>query len=349
MGSTAAPSTGLRRCCPLRSDWVHVRRSRFGRSLPLPAEDCPWDANEDDVVDAFDNDIYDFDGSIRPMQGLAMINRLSCCLLMLVGLSWSGFVAQAAEETPPFPGARSEWQGFARYDFSIEGKGAIVVVPKTAAPGKPWLWRGEFFGHRPEPDVALLGRGFHVVYLSVPNLFGSPDAISHWDKFYSYLTEQHGFAKKAALVGVSRGGLYCYNWAAAHPDRVACIYGDAPVCDLKSWPLGQNNGDGNPGEVPKLLKVYGVATVEELLPKMLNPIDNLGPIAAAKIPLLHVYGDADKPVPWDKNTGVLAERYRKLGGEIVLIPKPGVGHVHGLDDCTPIVEFVAKYASPKPE
>jgi len=54
-----------------------------------------------------------------------------------------------------------------------------------------------------------------------------------------------------------------------------------------------------------------------------------------------VYGDADEGVPWDENTGVLAERYRELGGDITLIPKPGVGHhPHGLEDPTPVVEFI---------
>jgi len=55
-------------------------------------------------------------------------------------------------------------------------------------------------------------------------------------------------------------------------------------------------------------------------------------------------------VPWDENTGVVAERYRKLGGSITLIAKPGVAHhPHGLDDSTPIVEFIFKHAAnPKP-
>ena len=79
-----------------------------------------------------------------------------------------------------------------------------------------------------------------------------------------------------------------------------------------------------------------------------NPIDNLAPLAKAKVPLLHVYGDADEVVPWDENTGIIAERYPKLGGEIQLIAKPGVGHhPHGLDDPTPIVEFIVKHSTAK--
>jgi alpha-beta hydrolase superfamily lysophospholipase len=77
-----------------------------------------------------------------------------------------------------------------------------------------------------------------------------------------------------------------------------------------------------------------------------NPVDNLKPLAAAKVPVLHVYGDSDDVVPWEENTGVIADRYRALGGQVTLIGKPGVGHhPHGLEDSTPIVDFIIRHAS----
>ena len=159
------------------------------------------------------------------------------------------------------------------------------------------------------------------------------------------MTEKYGFAKKAALVGLSRGGLYCYNWAAANPDKVACVYADAPVCDFKSWPGGKGQGKGSPGDWQLVLERYGFANEAEALAYDKNPVDNLEPLAKAKVPLLHVYGDADDVVPWEENTGLVAQRYRQLGGDITLMTKPGVGHhPHGLDDSTPIVEFIAKHA-----
>ena len=40
------------------------------------------------------------------------------------------------------------------------------------------------------------------------------------------------------------------------------------------------------------------------------------------------------------------EFYRQLGGEITLIAKPGVNHhPHGLDDSTPIIEFIEKHCT----
>ncbi len=240
-----------------------------------------------------------------------------------------------------FPGRRSRWFGFERFDFQVGGKPVLVVAPKQAAPGRPWVWHGEFFGHKPNPDLALLGRGFHVVYLSVPDMLGSPEAVQSWNNLFRELTQVYGFSKKPALVGLSRGGLYVYNWAAANPNNVACIYGDAPVCDFKSWPGGFGKGARSERDWKLVLERYGFKDDSDAKSYGKNPVDNLQPLIAAKVPLLHVYGDADEVVPWQENTGLLAKRYKELGGSITLIAKPGVKHhPHGLDDSTPIVKFI---------
>jgi len=254
-----------------------------------------------------------------------------------------------AAEPVEFPGQPSEWLGFTRYDFEVNGKPLLVVVPRRAAEGRPWAWHGEFFGHKPAPDIALLERGFHIVYTRVPDQLGSPTAVAHWNACYAELTSKYAFHKKVALVGLSRGGLYCYNWAIANPDKVACLYGDAPVCDFKSWPGGKGKGKGSPRDWKLVLETYGFESDAEALAYDQNPVDQLAPLAKAQVPLLHVYGDADDVVPWDENTGVIAERYRKLGGSITLIAKPGVGHhPHGLDDPSPIVDFIVRHAGALP-
>ncbi|MFM7056790.1 MAG: alpha/beta hydrolase family protein [Planctomycetota bacterium] len=173
--------------------------------------------------------------------------------------------------------------------------------------------------------------------------FGSPAAVEHWNSVYGTVRERYGLGPRPALVGTSRGGLYCYNWAAAYPERVSCIFGDAPVCDLKSWPMGFGSGKRSDGEVEKLLAVYGVTTEEDLLKRALNPADRLQSLAKARIPILHVSGDADEIVPLKENTGLIQERYRQLGGSMQVIIKPGAGHVHGLEDSTPIIEFIDEH------
>lgn len=270
---------------------------------------------------------------------------LSICLLCFAGIP---AVANADDHpegpTIAFPGERGQWHGFDRYQFDVGGREVTVVTPDRIASGKPWVWHGEFFGHKPAPDIELLKRGFHVVYLKVPNLLGAPEAVDHWTRCYETMTKKFGLARTVSLVGLSRGGLYCYNWAAANPDRVACIYGDAPVCDFKSWPGGRGTGKGSPRDWKLVLEKYGFETEAEALAYDKNPVDNLRPLVDAGVPILHVYGDADQVVPWEENTGLLASRYKELGGKIKLIGKPGVGHhPHGLDDPTPIVEFILEH------
>lgn len=249
--------------------------------------------------------------------------------------------AQAAE--PGFEVRSSTWQGFERLDFVVDGRNCLLVLPKAAAEGKPWIWRTEFFGHEPQADLALLEKGFHLAYMDVQNMYGAPVALDHMDKFHSHLVKERGLATKAVLEGFSRGGLFSLNWAARNPDKVACVYNDAPVCDFKSWPGGKGQGKGSPGDWERCLKVYALTEAQALEYK-LNPVDNLEPLARAKIPLLHVCGEADDVVPMDENTRLLESRYKALGGPITVIAKPGVGHhPHSLKDPGPIVEFVIRH------
>jgi len=78
-----------------------------------------------------------------------------------------------------------------------------------------------------------------------------------------------------------------------------------------------------------------------------NPIDNLAPLAKAKIPIFIVCGDMhDWVVPIEANSLLLESRYKKLGGEVYVIRKPKAGHrPHSLPDPTPIVNFVLKHTT----
>jgi len=279
----------------------------------------------------------------RQLSGVSR-GLLALGLLIFCRNAWA---AEAAVAAAPFPGTKSVWNGYDRYDFQFDGRKCLVVLPKTAAAGRPWIWRARFFGHEPQTDLALLAQGFHLVYMDVVELFGNPQAVAHWDAFYKHLTSEHGLAKKVALEGMSRGGLYIYNWAAANPEKVACIYADAPVCDVRSWPGGKGKGKGSAKDWEKCLAAFNM-TEAQAADFRGNPIDHLQPLAKAGIPLLHVCGDADDVVPVAENTAILAERYRKLGGSIEVILKPDVGHhPHSLKDPTPIVEFILRHALPR--
>lgn len=250
-------------------------------------------------------------------------------------------VAPAGLAQEQFPGKKSSWNGFDRYDFMFNGTPAIVVVPKEPSAGRPWIWRAEFFDHRPEIDRELVKRGFYLVHLAVGNTFGCPAAMEKFEAFHKDLTSRYGLAQRGVMEGLSRGGLYAYNFAARRPDAVAAIIGDNPVCDFKSWPGGKGKGPGSAGDWKKLMGDYGFKDEAEALAWKRNPVDNLEPLARAGIPLLHICGDADEVVPYPENTVILFERYKKLGGRTKLILKPGLKHhPHGLDDPTPAVEWV---------
>ena len=78
--------------------------------------------------------------------------HIRVCSFVLLLFSVSATIA--ADE---FPGKKTDWQGFNRYDFTVDGRRCWVVTPKSAAEGQPWIWRARFFGHEPQADVALLG------------------------------------------------------------------------------------------------------------------------------------------------------------------------------------------------
>ena len=241
------------------------------------------------------------------------------------------------------PSTCSQWNGYERLDFEVDGRACLLVLPKTPAPGKPWIWRTEFFGHEPQGDVALLGKGFHVAYMDVQNLYGAPVALDHMDAFYTQLTAQFGLSPKTVLEGFSRGGLFAFNWAARNPQRTAAVYVDAPVLDFKSWPGGKGRSPGSPGDWERLQQVYAFASEAEALDYKLNPVDNLAPLARAGIPILSVCGETDRAVPIEENSRVVEQRYRALGGPITLIAKPFCDHhPHSLQDPTLIVNFVLR-------
>lgn len=211
------------------------------------------------------------------------------------------------------------WKGFERIAFKMGGHDAYFVKPNKALEGNPWVWRASFPDWHTDMDSILLVRGFHVVFVNVDNEYGSPYAMQIWDKTYDFLVDSLGFAPKVALEGVSRGGLYVYAWAKRNPDKVACIYNEAPVCDIKSWPGGKGKGVGNKENWAECLKVLKMTEVEALEFKD-NPIDNLEGLAASKVPILHVISNSDKIVPNDENTYILAQRYLSQGGPLSIYP-----------------------------
>lgn len=219
---------------------------------------------------------------------------------------------------PDWEGATSDFHGYVSHDFKVNDYPAHVVSPKVAIDGNPWVWRTVYWDAFPKIDIALLGLGYHVGIVDVGNSYDRvEEMMPHFDAFYGLLTERRGLSKKPVLEGLSMGGMYAFRWAYRNADKVGCFYGDAALCDLKSWPGGRE-----------------------------NPTDILAPLAREHVPMIHVIGEADPAVPMNDNGLMVRERYMKLGGEFVLISKQGCEHhPHGLSNPTPVVNYILAHTA----
>ena len=122
-------------------------------------------------------------------------------------------------------GETVEWYGYRRHNFETEfGKG-FIVEPPHPAPGLPWSWClqwAEAFVPR-TPALQLLERGFHHVHFDVFATYMNSEGVKKLEQFSDMLQKMH-FHKKAALIGMSYGGLFSLRWAAEHPETVGAIY-----------------------------------------------------------------------------------------------------------------------------
>lgn len=240
----------------------------------------------------------------------------------------------------------SDYHGFKCHDFKFEGHDAKIVFPVKAEEQRHWIWRARFWGHEPQTEIALLGKGYHLVYIDAAEYCGNDSTVRLWNHFYNYLLKEYKFNSKTVLEGFSRGGLYVYNWGSENVEKVACIYADAPVCDMRSWPGGKGKGIGSPSDWKQHLEAYNL-TEESIKDFKGMPVYNARKLAEAGVPVLHVCGAVDDVVPIDENTYSLEKTYKEAGGDIKIIVKEGIGHhPHSLKDPTPIVRFILSNTSP---
>ncbi len=234
-------------------------------------------------------------------------------------ISVIGCMSVAGAAQPHTLPPNDRWKGFER-DYHITGDHiSWIVKPAVPLPGNPWIWRASFPDWHTEMDSLLLSKGFYLGYVSVDDQYGSPYSMQVWDRFYHFVTDSLSLAPRVALEAVSRGGLYAYGWAKRNPDKVTCIYGEAPVCDFRSWPGGKGRGKGSPECWQQLQAVFKM-TEKEALNFSDNPADHLEGLASFKVPIIHLVGIHDEIVPNEENTDLLAQRYERLGGPVLVYP-----------------------------
>jgi pimeloyl-ACP methyl ester carboxylesterase len=231
-----------------------------------------------------------------------------------------------------------------RQDIKVDGRPAFIIAPTKKLDGPtPWVMYAPTLG-RGLPGGAeawmfrqFLDAGIAIAGVDVGESYGSPKGRATYNALHKRLTEKHGFSQQACLLARSRGGLMLYCWAADNPNKVACIAGIYPVCNIASYP-GLRRASG----------AYGL-TEKQLAEKLTkhNPIDRLAPLAKANVPIYHIHGDVDGVVPLAANSALVAERYKAAGGKMVLSIAKGQGHNmwRGFFEHQPLVDFVIKHAT----
>jgi pimeloyl-ACP methyl ester carboxylesterase len=227
--------------------------------------------------------------------------------------------------------------------FTVQDRQAFLILPDKPQAGTPipWVWyaptlRGLPGGAERWMFERFLKAGIAIAGVDVGESYGSPDGRKIYSALYQELVEKRGLARQACLLARSRGGLMLYCWAAENAEKVRCIAGIYPVCNIASYP-----------GVSRACGAYGM-TQEQLAAKLSehNPVDRLAPLAKAKAPIFHIHGDKDKVVPLEANSGLVATRYKELGGAMTLEVVKGQGHNmwSGWFQSQSLVDFVVTHA-----
>lgn len=265
-----------------------------------------------------------------------MANTVYSCLAMKRDVSFDIFSRLSA------PFKITGFFGYECADFDYEGRNCKIVKPKYTAKGHPWVWRARFWAHEPQADIALLEKGFHIVYCDVAELLGNPTAINIWNGYYHLLVKA-GLDKKAVMEGMSRGGIYVFNWAAENPDKVACVYVDNPLLNISHWASDILESGKSNDMVKAFMADFGLKDLKAVKNFNKNPTNRTADIVKGKYPILILCADADEKVKPAENTLDFERKIIAGGGQITVIHKPGFAHhPHSLPNPKPIVDFILK-------
>ncbi|MBE6550822.1 MAG: alpha/beta hydrolase [Ruminococcaceae bacterium] len=233
------------------------------------------------------------------------------------------------------------FEGFKCIDFEFDGLGAKVVVPNVT-PNGLWALKTEYFNAFPAEETELLNRGWHIAFNVNHTRWAEPLDLERKAKFVDYVSERFDLSKKAALVGMSCGGLIAVKFAALYPEKVSCLYLDAPVMNLLSCPAAL--GDSQTSLLEEYIRCTG-RTLSQLLSYRDNPIDKMDILLKNDLPIILAAGDSDTVVPYHENGALLEKYYKENNGTIYVFMKKGVGHhPHGLEDPTIIADLIEKHS-----
>ena len=228
--------------------------------------------------------------------------------------------------------------------FEIAGHKAFLIQPNQDLPeeGKPWVWYAPTFDKRLPGGAEewmfkqWLAEGISIAGVDVGESYGSPTGREVFQQLYLELTGNRGYSKKPVLLARSRGGLMLYSWATEYPQNVGGIAGIYPVTDFSSYP-GLKRASGAYKMTPEELEKEA---------KELNPVERVGSLIQAKVPVFHIHGDSDKVVPHTPNSVRIKKQYDAAGAPMELEVVPGQGHNmwKGWFESHTLLDFVITHA-----
>lgn len=233
------------------------------------------------------------------------------------------------------------WEGLRGEEFYFEEQLATILYP-TVTPNGRMVLKTEYLDAFPEFDKTMLNRGYYVINITHTNRWASTDTIDQMARFVRAMAEKLNTNEKCILEGMSCGGLQAATFARLYPELTAVIYLDAPVMNLLSL-AGLGVAEYDEGMWREMSETYGFDKVTVINFRE-SPIDYLPQLHATKLPIIMLYGNADRVVPYDENGKLLENYYKTHGGTLKVMCRSMEGHhPHGLKDPTPLVEFIEQH------
>lgn len=231
------------------------------------------------------------------------------------------------------------WNGFRLEKSIFDGRELITVYPEK--PNGKWALKTEYFDAFPAVEIELVKMGYHLFHIKNITRWHKWEDTDTRAKLADYVHNEMGLSQKCVVVGMSCGGMQGIYFGSKYPQYVSCMYLDAPVVNLLSCPGGF--GKGVTTMRAEFTEHKGM-DMTELLSYRDHPLDHLPELAENNIPVVLVSGDSDTIVPFDENGKLLENAYKEKNCKIETHIKPGGDHhPHGLEDNTPIIEFITKY------
>ena len=232
------------------------------------------------------------------------------------------------------------WNDFEAKKFEFCGRTATIVYPNVT-PNRRMLLKPEYLDAFPNFDIAMLNRGYYLIFISHESRWAPDEEIHIMADFVRYCAKELDADLRCIIEGMSCGGLQGARFAQEYPELTAVLYLDNPVLNMLSmYGLGACDDPSLPYFRREIINTFDVDD-STILNFRNSPIDKMEKLIENNIPVLLLYGNADPVVIYRENGKVLEDYYKVNGGNIKVICRTmAKHHPHGLENPEPIIRFV---------